>query len=255
MPAFMKLGDIKADVVEAAAHDAAMAPIRETDAIKGEPGDPSATRAATGVNDYALITDFNISNSAAPAPRVPTSYTDSGFDRGHMSQPAVDGLAAEDGPGVPAVFDAFLTLDGVDGESAERVALDHGTTVLAWARVDGVSPAPGEIHIESFSWGMSQTGAHGSAAGGGGAQLKVFDGRSGVDDDVIVDGRIITGENPAAMAEAEWKYVTVRPPAAPEEVAPDLVGPFDDLSDMTTNVFEAGGPYSTGYVKVSGDGF
>jgi type VI secretion system secreted protein Hcp len=46
-----------------------------------------------------------------------------------------------------AVVDFFLKVDGIDGESKDRA---------------------GEIDLESWSWGASQTGTH-SAGGGGGA--------------------------------------------------------------------------------------
>lgn len=52
--------------------------------------------------------------------------------------------------------DMFLKLDGIKGESKDH---KHG----------------GEIHIESFSWGMSQTGAHGSGGGGGAGKVSVHD--------------------------------------------------------------------------------
>ncbi len=52
--------------------------------------------------------------------------------------------------------DFFLKLDGIDGESA-----DH--------------KHKGSIHIESFSWGMSQTGAHGTGGGGGAGKVHVHD--------------------------------------------------------------------------------
>jgi len=50
----------------------------------------------------------------------------------------------------------FLKLDGIKGES-----LDHKHA--------------GEIHIESWSWGMSQTGAHGAGGGGGAGKVSVHD--------------------------------------------------------------------------------
>ena len=50
----------------------------------------------------------------------------------------------------------FLKLDGIKGESADH---KHG----------------GEIHIESFSWGVSQTGTHGTAGGGGAGKVSVHD--------------------------------------------------------------------------------
>ena len=46
-------------------------------------------------------------------------------------------------------FDAFLKIDGIEGESTDKT---H----------------PGEIEIQSFSWGVSNT-ASGGAGGGGGA--------------------------------------------------------------------------------------
>jgi type VI secretion system secreted protein Hcp len=52
--------------------------------------------------------------------------------------------------------DMFLKLDGIKGESADH---KHG----------------GEIHVESFSWGMSQTGAHGTGGGGGAGKVSVQD--------------------------------------------------------------------------------
>jgi type VI secretion system secreted protein Hcp len=51
-----------------------------------------------------------------------------------------------------ALFDAFLKLDGIKGESAD-------------------AKHKGEIDIASFSWGVSQTGV--SATGGGGGAGKV----------------------------------------------------------------------------------
>ena len=52
--------------------------------------------------------------------------------------------------------DMFLKLDGIKGESADHKHKD-------------------EIHIESFSWGMSQTGVHGSGGGGGAGKVSVHD--------------------------------------------------------------------------------
>lgn len=52
--------------------------------------------------------------------------------------------------------DMFLKLDGIKGESKD-------------------SKHPDEIHIESFSWGLSQTGAHGAGGGGGAGKVSVHD--------------------------------------------------------------------------------
>ena len=51
-------------------------------------------------------------------------------------------------------FDAFLKIEGIDGESADKT---H----------------PGEIEVMSFSWGVSNTGG-GSTGGGGGAGKAVL---------------------------------------------------------------------------------
>ncbi len=52
--------------------------------------------------------------------------------------------------------DMFLKLDGIKGESQDHKHKD-------------------EIHIESFSWGMNQTGAHGTGGGGGAGKVAVHD--------------------------------------------------------------------------------
>ena len=55
-----------------------------------------------------------------------------------------------------ALFDAFLKLDGIKGESAD-------------------AKHKGEIDIESFSWGMSQTGVSATGGGGGAGKVHVHD--------------------------------------------------------------------------------
>ena len=55
-----------------------------------------------------------------------------------------------------ALFDAFLKLDGIKGESAD-------------------AKHKGEIDIESFSWGMAQTGVSATGGGGGAGKVKVHD--------------------------------------------------------------------------------
>jgi type VI secretion system secreted protein Hcp len=52
--------------------------------------------------------------------------------------------------------DMFLKLDGIKGESQDHKHKD-------------------EIHIESFSWGVSQTGTFGSGGGGGAGKVAVHD--------------------------------------------------------------------------------
>jgi type VI secretion system secreted protein Hcp len=55
-----------------------------------------------------------------------------------------------------ALFDAFLKLDGIKGESAD-------------------AKHKGEIDIMSFSWGMSQTGVSATGGGGGAGKVSVHD--------------------------------------------------------------------------------
>ena len=52
--------------------------------------------------------------------------------------------------------DMFLKLDGIKGESKDSKHKD-------------------EIHIESFSWGMNQTGTMGAGGGGGAGKVHVHD--------------------------------------------------------------------------------
>jgi type VI secretion system secreted protein Hcp len=52
--------------------------------------------------------------------------------------------------------DMFLKLDGIKGESKDHKHKE-------------------EIHIESFSWGLSQTGTFGSGGGGGAGKVNVHD--------------------------------------------------------------------------------
>ena len=55
-----------------------------------------------------------------------------------------------------ALFDAFLKLDGIKGESAD-------------------ARHKGEIDVMSFSWGLSQTGVSATGGGGGAGKVHVHD--------------------------------------------------------------------------------
>jgi type VI secretion system secreted protein Hcp len=55
-----------------------------------------------------------------------------------------------------ALFDAFLKLDGIKGESAD-------------------AKHKGEIDVSSFSWGMQQTGVQATGGGGGAGKVHVHD--------------------------------------------------------------------------------
>ncbi|HYH63118.1 MAG TPA: DJ-1/PfpI family protein [Urbifossiella sp.] len=94
-------------------------------------------------------------------------------------------------------------------------AICHGVTVLAWARVDGASPLAGKHvavpHLEGtpdqFYAGDWRSGGYYNgqrdqvvANGGLATAFSGAHGNPGTADDVIVDGRIITGENPESAA-------------------------------------------------------
>src|SRR2546430_3152894 len=55
-----------------------------------------------------------------------------------------------------AAVDFFLKIEGVDGESTD-------------------DKHKGEIDIESFSWGVSQSGSHGAGGGGGAGKASFQD--------------------------------------------------------------------------------
>lgn len=94
-------------------------------------------------------------------------------------------------------------------------AICHGVTVLAWARVDGVSPLAGKqvsvpfigspaVFYQGAWYGNYQLGQQPQAAANG-AITNTVSGQYGlantVTDDVVVDGRIITAENYDAALE------------------------------------------------------
>lgn len=89
----------------------------------------------------------------------------------------------------------------------------HGVTVLAWARVDGASPiagkqvavphlegSPDQFYAGAWRSGGYYTGQRDQVRANGGIPTAYSGahGNPGAADDVIVDGRIITAENPAS---------------------------------------------------------
>jgi hypothetical protein len=86
----------------------------------------------------------------------------------------------------------------------------HGVTVLAWARVDGVSPSTDSS--ETTTGDDVIVDGRIITAGNYDTFTTVGSTETTTGDDVIVDGRIITGENPDSSTgnDNEWKYVNVR---------------------------------------------
>ncbi|QDU19216.1 DJ-1/PfpI family protein [Urbifossiella limnaea] len=101
-------------------------------------------------------------------------------------------------------------------ESDKPVAgICHGVTVLAWARVDGASPlagkqvavphlegAPAQFYASEWHGGGYHSGQRDQVVANGGRATAYSGahGNPGTADDVIVDGRIITAENPESAA-------------------------------------------------------
>jgi putative intracellular protease/amidase len=96
----------------------------------------------------------------------------------------------------------------------------HGTTVLAWARVDGVSPLQQQQSDAAFQ-NLRGTNTAESAivfVGGWGSSMYQYAhndpasavGRGTAADDVIVDGRIITGEFYDATEIASHGYIKIK---------------------------------------------
>ena len=115
----------------------------------------------------------------------------------------------------------------------------HGTTVLAWARVDGVSPLNGKVvsvpyigspavNYNGYDYGNYELGQYEQAVANG-AIANTSPGQYGVagtaSDDVVVDGRVITAENYDSALEfgrivAEQVIAAAEENAVPENQAP-----------------------------------
>ncbi|MBX7106648.1 MAG: hypothetical protein K1X57_21415 [Gemmataceae bacterium] len=129
-------------------------------------------------------------------------------------------------------------------------AICHGVTVLAWARVDGVSPlagrqvavphlegSPNQFYAGAWRTGGYFTGQRDQVQANGGITTTSSGayGQPGTTaDDVIVDGRIITGENPASSPLFGLRIaqrVLADMPTTPVFAGPDLVVSGTDRPD------------------------
>ena len=91
----------------------------------------------------------------------------------------------------------------------QETALNHGVTVLAWARVDGVSPQS----LPMASSGGTRDSSAIVFVGGWGSSMYQYahnDPVSASQDDVVVDGRIITGENYDSSDIASHGYIRIK---------------------------------------------
>ena len=121
-------------------------------------------------------------------------------------------------------------------EDKQVAAICHGTTVLAWARVDGVSPIAGKevatpfigspaVNYQGQFIGYFGLPQNGQIAANGGIP-SAYSGARGLDpttvaDDVVVDGRIITAEN----YDAAYQFGTI---VAQEVIASAASDPTPD---------------------------
>jgi len=130
-----------------------------------------------------------------------------------------DAGSREDGPGLAA-------------DGADPAALDHAVTVLAWARVDGqspssIDPAPGGVGRDVLVGGMGVDQAAFEPTFSGG--ITVAAGDAGAADDVVVDGRVITAQNPVGAAAHElghtlgFRHEHTRPAADDDAAATDII--------------------------------
>lgn len=117
----------------------------------------------------------------------------------------------------------------------------HGVTVLAWARVGGASPlagrgvavphlegSPDQFYAGAWRNGGYLTGQRDQVIANGGLPTASSGAHAdpGPTDDVIVDGRIITAENPASARQfgaTIAEEVLASLPAGARMVGPDLV--------------------------------
>lgn len=131
-----------------------------------------------------------------------------GVPDNYYSNPLYNGDAAQ------KVVANNLINDFLDSDKPVA-GLCHGVTVLAWARVDGASPlagkqvavphregTPDQFYAGAWRSGGYYSGQHDQVVANGGLATATSGahGNPGTADDVIVDGRIITGENPESAA-------------------------------------------------------
>jgi putative intracellular protease/amidase len=153
---------------------------------------PDLALASVDPADYSAIVFVGGWGSSMYQYAYPGDYVNNAYDGDPATKAVVNELIGE-----------FLAQDKY------VAAICHGVTVLAWARVDGVSPLSGKT--VSVPWiGSPATFYQGQWYGGSqlmqypqvtanGAMANTHSGQYGnpatVADDVVVDGRIITAEN------------------------------------------------------------
>ncbi|MCO6454408.1 MAG: hypothetical protein J5I93_03750 [Pirellulaceae bacterium] len=181
------------DVVVAATSHAPSTPHYNT----GEGSDggvvvPDVALADVNSEDYSAIVFVGGWGSSMYQYSFPGDYSNDRYDGDLATKQVVNDLINE-----------FMA------EDKHVAAICHGVTVLAWARVDGVSPLAGRevsvpyigsppVFYNNTWYSYYQLGQYEQVVDNGGL-ANTFSGQYGdpttVADDVVVDGRIITAEN------------------------------------------------------------
>ncbi len=153
---------------------------------------PDLTLASVDPDNYSAIVFVGGWGSSMYQYAFPGDYTNNSYDGDLGTKQVVNDLINE-----------FVAQDKY------VAAICHGTTVLAWARVDGVSPLEGKhvsvpyigspaVNYQGVDYGYYQLGQYEQAVANG-AIANTVSGQYGdtetVADDVVVDGKIITAEN------------------------------------------------------------
>ncbi len=209
---------------------------------------PDLTLADVDVDDYSAIVFVGGWGSSMYQYAFPGDYSNNHYDGDLDTKQLANDLINEF-----TAQDKFVT------------AICHGVTVLAWARVDGVSPLEGKqisipyigspaVLYEGAWYNNYQLGQYEQATANG-AIANTISGQYGdpntVDDDVVVDGRIITAENyDAALAFGHRVAIEVmaalplpEDPApedpAPEDPAPEDPAPEDPPANQAPEALDA----------------
>lgn len=153
---------------------------------------PDLTLATVDADNYSAIVFVGGWGSSMYQYAFPGDYTNDSYDGDLATKQVVNDLINE-----------FVAQDKY------VAAICHGTTVLDWARVDGVSPVNGKhvsvpfigspaVNYQGVDYGYYQLGQYEQAVANG-AIANTASGQYGdpgtVADDVVVDGKIITAEN------------------------------------------------------------
>lgn len=153
---------------------------------------PDLTLSSVDADNYSAIVFVGGWGSSMYQYAFPGDYANDAYDGDLATKQIVNNLIND-----------FLDQD------KHVAAICHGTTILAWARVDGVSPLSGKqvsvpyigspaVNYQGVDYGYYQLGQYEQAVANG-AIPNTVSGQYGdtetVSDDVVVDGRIITAEN------------------------------------------------------------